>query len=246
VQCGPDTSIQEAARQMSAAGTTAVVVDLGSSLGIVTDRDLRSRVLAAGRPPDTPVSLAMTAPAETVAADRPAGEVLLDMLDRGFRHFPVVSATGEILGIIADSDLVAEQTRSSFSLRQAISRAATVAELQQAAAALRPTVVSLHRAHLASLDIQAVYSVVSDALTRRALEFALEEAGKPPLQDGRPSRARISTQRSCSSRATVAMATGTPMTSGGASRQLTTTFGRSPSAPWTSSSAVAPIPTSTA
>ncbi|MGA2210098.1 MAG: putative nucleotidyltransferase substrate binding domain-containing protein [Acidimicrobiales bacterium] len=181
VRCGPDTSIQEAARQMSAAGTTAVVVDLGSSLGIVTDRDLRSRVLAAGRPPDAPVSVAMTAPAETVAADRPAGEVLLDMLDRGFRHFPVVSPTGEILGIIADSDLVAEQTRSSFSLRQAISRAASVAELQQAAASLRPTVVSLHRAHLASLDVQAVYSVVSDALTRRALEFALEETGQPPL-----------------------------------------------------------------
>ncbi|MFZ0173141.1 MAG: putative nucleotidyltransferase substrate binding domain-containing protein [Acidimicrobiales bacterium] len=180
VLCPPSTTIGDAAREMSARGATAVVVDLGSSLGILTDRDLRSRVLAAGRSPDIPVSEAMSAPAETVAFDRPAGEVLLDMLDRGFRHFPVLSPTGEVIGVIADSDLVVVQTRSSFSLRQAISRAASVAELATAAAALRPAVVSLHRGHMATLDIEAIYSVVSDALTRRALEFAIGEMGEPP------------------------------------------------------------------
>ena len=66
----------------------------------------------------------MTAPAETVPADRLAGEVLLDMLDRGFRHFPVLSPTGGVLGVIGDSDLVEVQTHSSFSLRRAIARAA--------------------------------------------------------------------------------------------------------------------------
>jgi len=181
VVCSPSTSIRDAAREMSASGATAVVVDLGSSLGILTDRDLRSRVLAAGRSPDVAVSEAMTAPAETVAEDRPAGEVLLDMLDRGFRHFPVVSATGRVLGVIADSDLVVAQTRSSFPLRQAISRASGLGELVEAASALRPTVVSLHQAHMAPLDIEAVYSVVSDALTRRALEFAIVELGEPPV-----------------------------------------------------------------
>ncbi len=180
VLCQPSTSIREAAREMTARGTTAVVVDLGSSLGIMTDRDLRSRVLAAGRSPDTPVSEAMTSPAETVAADRPAGEVLLDMLDRGFRHFPVCSTTGEVLGVISESDLVAVQTRSSFSLRRAVSRASDVTELAQAAAGLRPTVVNLHAGHMAPLDIEAAYSIVSDAVTRRAIEFSVEELGEPP------------------------------------------------------------------
>ena len=135
VICPPDTSIREAAREMSARGATAVVVDLGSSLGILTDRDLRSRVLAVGLSPDTPVSEAMTAPADTVPADRLAGEVLLDMLDRGFRHFPVLSPTGAVLGVIGDSDLVEVQTHSSFSLRRAIARAADTTELAEVAAA---------------------------------------------------------------------------------------------------------------
>ena len=181
VLCAPDTPIRDVAREMSSRGATAVLVDVGSSLGILTDRDLRSRVLAVGLSPDTPVSQAMTVPAETVPADRLAGEVLLDMLDRGFRHFPVLSPTGEVLGVIGDSDLVEVQTHSSLSLRRAIARAGDVAELAHAAADLRPMIVSMHRANVAPLDIEAVFSIVSDALTRRALEFAAAEIGQPPV-----------------------------------------------------------------
>ena len=100
----------------------------------------------------------MTAPAETVPSDRLAGEVLLDMLDRGFRHFPVLSPTGSVLGVIGDSDLVEVQTHSSFSLRRAIARAGDVGELAEAAAALRPMIVSLHRARVAPLDICLLYT----------------------------------------------------------------------------------------
>lgn len=166
---------------MSARGASAVVVELGSSLGIVTDRDLRSRVLAAGLSPGTSVSEAMSEPAETVPADRLAGEVLLDMLDHGFRHFPVMSPTGEVIGVIGDSDLVEIQTHSSFSLRRAIARAGDVAELAEVSSALRPMIVSMHSANVAPLDIEAVFSIVSDALTRRALEFATEEVGEAPV-----------------------------------------------------------------
>ena len=181
VICPPETPIRDAAREMSARGATAVIVELGSSLGILTDRDLRSRVVAVGLSPDAPVSEAMTAPADTVPAERPAGEVLLDMLDRGFRHFPVLSPVGEVLGVIGDSDLVEIQTHSSFSLRRAIARALDIDELAEAAAALRPMIVSLHRASVAPLDIEAVFSIVSDALTRRALEFAVSELGEAPV-----------------------------------------------------------------
>ena len=95
VVCRPDTPIREAAEMMTAAHATSAVVDLGDgSLGILTDHDLRTRVVAAGLTGDAPVSVAMSAPAYTCPPDRLGGDVLLDMLDRGFRHFPVVSATG--------------------------------------------------------------------------------------------------------------------------------------------------------
>ena len=164
---------------MTAAGETSVVMDIGDgSLGILTDHDLRTRVVAAGVPGDAPVSVAMTAPAYTSRPDRLAGELLLDMLDRGLRHYPVVSATGDLLGVVSDSDLVAVETRSSFYLRRAIGRAQTVEELVAAAAELRPTVIALHDARVDAANITSIYTVVLDAMTRRLLELAVAARGE--------------------------------------------------------------------
>ena len=64
VVCPPGTPIREAAQRMAEAQATAVVIDLGDGgLGILTDRDMRARVVAAGRDTSDPVSTAMSAPA---------------------------------------------------------------------------------------------------------------------------------------------------------------------------------------
>jgi CBS domain-containing protein len=181
VICGPQTPIRSAAQTMTEAGASSVVVDLGDGrLGILTDRDLRSRVVAAGLGGDAPVSAAMTAPAYTCPPDRLAGEVLLDMLDRGFRHLPIVSATGQVMGVVADIDLVAVETRSSFYLRQAIARAGTAEELAHAMRDLRPTLLALDDARVDPLNIARILTVVLDALTRRLLELAVADGGEPP------------------------------------------------------------------
>jgi CBS domain-containing protein len=179
--CGPQASIRDVAQRMTTDQAKCAVVDLGDgSLGIMTDRDLRTRVIARGLAGDAPVSAAMSAPAYTCGPDRLAGDVLLDMLDRGFRHFPVVSATGNILGVVEDLDLVASYARSPFFLRQRIAMAESVDEVVSASRELRPTVTAMYDARVAATNIMAVYSVVVDALTRRMIELAVAEAGEFP------------------------------------------------------------------
>ncbi len=180
--CSPETTIREAAAKMAAASSTSIVIELGDSLGILTDRDLRSRVIADGVPYDAPVSSVMSAPAYTVEADRLGGDVLLEMLDRGVRHFPVLTASREVMGIVEATDLLAVETLSSFYLRRAITLAESVGELARAAQGLRPAVVALHEARIAASSISAIYSVVLDALTRRLIELMLGEAGEPPAE----------------------------------------------------------------
>lgn len=178
VRASPALPIREAAQRMTACGASAVVVPLHDGrVGILTDRDLR-RVIAEGGDTDAPVGSAMSAPAWTVAADRLGGEVLLDMLDRCVRHVPVLDATGEVLGVLTDVDLVAATTRSSFGLRAAIARADSVQELVTAAAGIRTTVIALYDARVAAGDIAGITSVVVDALTRRLIE--LVAPGPPP------------------------------------------------------------------
>jgi CBS domain-containing protein len=182
VVCSAETTIREAAASMTGAGATSVVIELGDSLGILTDRDLRSRVVAQGVPYDAPVSAAMSAPAYTVEPDRLGGDVVLEMLDREIRHVPVVTASREVIGVVEALDLLAVETLSSFHLRRAIARAGSVGELAEAAQGLRPAVVALHAARLAASSIAAIYSVVLDALTRRLIELAVAEVGEAPAE----------------------------------------------------------------
>ena len=103
----PATTVGEAARRMADEGASCALVDLGTGLGILTDRDFRERVLAAGRGPETVVGEVMTAPARAVAGDRSSEDVLLELLDLGVRHAPVVDADGRLLGVVSDLELLA-------------------------------------------------------------------------------------------------------------------------------------------
>ena len=183
VICQPDTTLREAARKMNAEETSYVLVELGDGdFGIVTDRDLRSRVVAGRHSSDDPVSAAMTAPVFGVGADQTGADVMLTMLDHDIRHVPVFSSRSEVLGVIVGIDIVAAETRSPFVLRRAIARARNKAALRDVAAELQSTVVALHRAELTPFHISDVISAVTDALTRRMIELAVESQGPPPAE----------------------------------------------------------------
>jgi CBS domain-containing protein len=179
--CEPDVAVRDAARRMADAGASSVLVRLdGEDFGIVTDQDLRSRVVAEGLSVDTPVSRVMTAPAFTIGPELTGADVLLAMLDRGIRHLPVLSARAEVLGVVSDIDLLAAETRTPFVLRRAIADARDLDELRRAARRLNPTLIGLHQVDLPPAQISAVISVVVDALTRRAIELSIGSEGPPP------------------------------------------------------------------
>jgi CBS domain-containing protein len=179
--CPPGTPVQDAARRMVEMGHTSVVTDLGDGYGIVTDYDIRTRVVAAGVAPDTPLSEVMTAPARTVAADSTASEALVAMLDHGVRHLLVLEARRRLIGVIDDVDLMASERRAPFHLRTLVARSRDAAGVADAAADLPRTVIALHEAGLSALTICRMIASIHDTVTRRLLELAHEELGPPPV-----------------------------------------------------------------
>ena len=172
IVCEPFTPVRDAAQRMVETGATCVLVDLGRTVGIVTDHDLRTRVVAAGAGPDTPLSGVMSAPAWTVAADRSGTEALLEMLDHCVRHLPVRDAHGRLLGVIDDVDLMAGEHRAPFHARARIARARDAAAVAEAATSLPRTVVALHDAHVAAPTISRVIASIHDSATRRLIDLA--------------------------------------------------------------------------
>jgi CBS domain-containing protein len=181
--CGPTVPLREAARGMVEHGASSVLVRLeDGEFGILTDRDLRSRVVAEGLSLETPVRDVLTTPVVTARDDEASTELMLAMLEHGIRHLPVLSATDEVLGVVTDLDLLAAQARTPFVLRRAISHATNPEQLRDAAARLDPTVLALHQGGLAPVQISAIISVVVEALIRRMVELAVEAAGPPSTE----------------------------------------------------------------
>ena len=103
----PDQPIQEAAQFMLRADAGAMPVGEGDRLvGMVTDRDIAVRGVAAGRGPDTPVRDVMTEEVIYCFEDDEVEEVALKMSDRQVRRMPVLSRQDETLvGIVSLGDL---------------------------------------------------------------------------------------------------------------------------------------------
>jgi CBS domain-containing protein len=179
--CDPSTTVKDAAQRMIDSGVTCAVVDLGHQLGIVTDRDVRARVVAAGAGPETTLSEVMSAPAWTVAADRTGTEALLEMLDHGVRHLPVLDAQRRLIGVLDDVDLMASERRAPFRLRGEIARADDTAAVAEATSGLSDMVVALHDADLPVAAISRAIASVHDAAIRRLIDLAHGDLGPPPV-----------------------------------------------------------------
>lgn len=174
---GPEASVRDAVCRMTEHHVSYALIRLpGGDLGIFTDHDLRTRVVAAGVPIDAPVTQVMSAPARRVTADLTAETVLMEMLEAGMRHMPVVNARGEIVGVLEDADLLAASAKQSFSLRRSIGLAGDATELQRVGQRVTGVAADLFRNGTKASATSAILSVVIDSLVRRALELALAEA----------------------------------------------------------------------
>jgi CBS domain-containing protein len=180
VGCLPTTSVRAAAELMATERVSSLLVRTGQDWGIVTDRDLRTRVLARGRGVDVPVVEILSQPLVTAQADAPASDGLRLMLERGIHHLPVERA-GRILGMVSDTDLLGLERRTPFRLRSDIERAPDRNAAIAAGRLLPTAVIDLVDARVDPVDIGHVVGVTVDALTRRLVELGIERFGDPPV-----------------------------------------------------------------
>jgi len=103
----PDMSIQEAARIMKTEHVgSLVVVEDDAPIGIVTERDLVDKVVAAGRTPSkVRIKDVMTTPLVTVGPKESVAEAATKMSKLGMRRLPVVSK-GHLIGILTENDIL--------------------------------------------------------------------------------------------------------------------------------------------
>ena len=91
-------------------GAVGVVDSDGLVAGIFTERDVLLKLALTGRNPETtPVRELMTTPVELATTDTRPGEALATMLERHFRHLPVVDNAGKLLGMLSIRNLLEQR-----------------------------------------------------------------------------------------------------------------------------------------
>ena len=107
VTTAPQSTVFEAACVMTRAhsGSVLILDEAGGSIGIFTERDLLTRVVAKSLDPAlTLVSAVMTRSPVTVPPEMSVCDAILMMKERRFRHLPIVAPTGKVVGMFSFRD----------------------------------------------------------------------------------------------------------------------------------------------
>ena len=107
-----DETLQAAAARMQEMDVGSLpVLDGKAVAGIVTDRDIAVRGVAAGMiPQESLVSDVMTAEVRFCRADDTVEQAMAEMGDLQVRRLPVLDAKNEIVGIVSLGDLATRQS----------------------------------------------------------------------------------------------------------------------------------------
>jgi CBS domain-containing protein len=114
---GPTATVREAACVMTRAncGSVLIIEAPATLLGILTERDLMTRVLARGLDPErTTAREVMTPNPICVRPETLVSDAVVMMLERGFRHLPLVSGE-KILGVFSVRDALPREIGAALS-----------------------------------------------------------------------------------------------------------------------------------
>jgi CBS domain-containing protein len=175
-------TIQGAAARMAelSIGSLLVKNSTGDIMGIVTDQDLRTKVLARGLDYQRPVHLIMSSPVAGIGPKVLCFEALLRFMEQGLHHL-VVQDQGEILGVVTARDVMAYQGAWPLYLFREIMAERHLTGIYGLAGKVPRVVRSLLQEGAKGENITRVMSLLHDSIVRRLLDVVQEELGLPPV-----------------------------------------------------------------
>lgn len=176
----PEQNVQQAALLMTENRVSSLLIEQNQQLlGIVTDRDLRSRVLARALPASTAVADVMTRQPHTIDKHAYLFEAVQLMSRFNIHHLPV-TADNCPFGMITATDIIRAQQDHPVYLIGEIHRQPHVEGLEQCSMQIAELAQTMHKQQVPSHEASQVITTITDALTQRLIKLAQQELGEPP------------------------------------------------------------------
>jgi len=178
-----DVSIQKAAEVMSENGVSSIIItEYDHLIGIVTDRDLRNRVVATGLDIQMPVHTIMTEKPAYILHNQNMFSAIALMSEKNIHHLPILhSDDRKPMGMVTTTDVVRQQRGNVVFMIGEIAKAENLYQLTRLAWQM-PQYFAANAKRAGDFDIAGkVLSQATDIMTRKLIEFFIDQHGQPPL-----------------------------------------------------------------
>ncbi|MCE9679693.1 DUF294 nucleotidyltransferase-like domain-containing protein [Shewanella sp. AS1] len=186
-----DESIQAAAIRMAQDNVSSLLVidpdaleddedDTSPLMGIITDRDLCTQVVAEGIDPQDKVASIVTTEVLSLDHNAYVYEAMLTMLRYNVHHLPILKGRQPI-GIIEATDIMRYESQNSLLLVSSIFQQHSIEELAVIASQVKDSFVRLVNEDANSHMVGSAMSVIGRSFKQRILELAETELGPPPV-----------------------------------------------------------------
>ncbi len=177
-----DVSIRAAADIMSKNEISSLIITDQDKVpvGIVTDRDLREKVVARGRDVSDKIKDIMSVSLIKSDARDYCFEALLKMIRYNIHHLLVVDE-GKLKGIVTNHDLMMLQGTSPISIAREIESKQTIEGLVPASNKINGMISLLLQEGAKASNITRIITEVNDILLKKILQIAEKKLGYPPV-----------------------------------------------------------------
>ncbi len=184
VFCNINTTIIEAAKIITKYKYSACLVktDEGEYVGIITDHDLRQRVVAENYDMSKPVFSVMSAPLVSIQSNAFVFEAFVKMHECSTRHLAVRNNEGKILGIISSEELLQVERQSSAYLIREIENAKSLESVSGIKDKLPQLIKMLVDSGAKTKNITHIITNIFDKIVTKLIGFAIKKLGEPPVK----------------------------------------------------------------
>lgn len=187
VMLDAQSSIHRAAAVMTEQSVSALLItepdaepELQRVVGIITDRDFRTRVVSEALPPETPLHHIMSADPVMLQANASVFEAILCMLRHNIHHLPILNRRRPV-GMINLADVIRYQSQSSLYLVNDMFNRQSVSDLQNLLPDVRATFVRMVEDDASARMIGSALSSIGRNFIQRLVDLAERELGPPPV-----------------------------------------------------------------
>lgn len=177
-----DLSVKEAAEVMSKNSISCIVLVDSDDIpaGIVTDRDLRDKVISKDRSISDPIHTIMSRSLIKVDAGDYCFEALLKMIRYNIHHLLVLE-NGRLKGIVTNHDLMMLQGTSPISIAREIESRHSIEGLAPVSVKINKFIGLLLKEGARAVNISRIISEINDRLLRKIIEITEKQFGIPPV-----------------------------------------------------------------